>query len=419
MIPRSRFRLFPAPAILVLLLAAMPTFPEAKPGSPPVLKPQLDPRVIRNIDAAVAAAIEAKEVPGAVVLVGEKGAIVFQKAYGFRSLTPEREPMTLDTIFDMASLTKVMATAPSIMTLVDRGLIRLDDRVKRYLPGFSSGGLELITVRQLLTHYSGLRPDFDLSVQWEGYETAIQLLSKETTQREPGKEFVYSDLNFIALGEIVRVLSGKPLDAFAAENIYRPLGMNETAFNPPPAWRSRIAPTESRHRSIAYLKGSGTDAQKEGILRGEVHDPTAWRMGGVAGHAGLFSTARDAAAYASMLLAQGSRAGKIVLSHFAVQAMTSPQSPRGALSLRGLGWDIETSYSSPRGDLLPAGYGHTGFTGTSLWVYPPAQTFVVILSNRVHPDGKGDATHLRGVVANVVAASLEASAYKRLGTGGN
>ncbi len=395
------------PAILILF--ALGTAAEPPATSPPKTpaRSALDPQTVRNIDAAVAAAVEAKEVPGAVVLVGKDGAVVFQKAYGNRSLVPSRETMTLDTIFDMASLTKVMATAPCVMTLVDRGLIRLDDRVRRYLPGFSSGGLEAITVRQLLTHYSGLRPDFDLSVPWEGYDSAIQLLFKETTQREPGKEFVYSDLNFIALGEIVRVVSGKTLDQYAAETIYRPLGMSRTTFNPPAAWRDRMAPTESRHRSIAYLKGSGSEAQREGVLRGEVHDPTAWRMGGVAGHAGLFSTARDVATYASMLLAGGRGAGgRRILSALAVQAMTTPQSPRNSISLRGLGWDIETSYSSPRGDLFPGGYGHTGFTGTSLWICSPARSFVVILSNRVHPDGKGDATHLRGVIANVVASAV-------------
>jgi CubicO group peptidase (beta-lactamase class C family) len=278
--------------------------------------------------------------------------------------------------------------------------------VKRYLPLFTGGGKEMITVRQLLTHYSGLRPDFDLSKSWEGYESALQELWKETTQGEPGKEFVYSDLNFIALGELVRTVSGKKLDAFSRENIYEALGMSETRFNPPPEWRERIAPTESRAHSLAYLKGQGNPADATGFLRGEVHDPTAWRMEGVAGHAGLFSSARDVAVYAQMFLDRGVCGGRRFLSPLAISAMTTPQSPRAALPLRGLGWDIESSYSSPRGDLFGSGYGHTGFTGTSLWVHPASETFVVILSNRVHPDGKGDATHLRGVIANVVAASI-------------
>jgi CubicO group peptidase (beta-lactamase class C family) len=361
---------------------------------------------LHRIDDAVAKAIEAKEIPGAVVLVARRGSVAYFRAFGMRAVEPDIEPMTTDTIFDMASLTKVLATAPAIMLLVERGEIRLDDRVKRYLPLFVGGGKDGITVRQLLTHYSGLPPDFDLSKSWEGYDSALQELWKENTQGEPGKEFVYSDLNFIALGEIVRAVSGYKLDAFSREYIYDPLGMNETRFNPPPAWRARIAPTESRARALAYLKGQGTPAEASGPLRGEVHDPTAWRMEGVAGHAGLFSSARDVAIYAQMLLDRGVHEGKRFLSPFAIQAMTTPQSPRSALPLRGLGWDIDSTYSSPRGDLFGNGYGHTGFTGTSLWIHPASETFVVILSNRVHPDGKGDSTHLRGVIANIVAAAI-------------
>jgi CubicO group peptidase (beta-lactamase class C family) len=314
--------------------------------------------------------------------------------------------MTADTIFDMASITKVMATTPSIMVLVENGSIRLDDKVKRYLPKFTGGGKDNITVRQLLTHYSGLRPDFDLSRQWEGYDAAMEELWKETTQAEPGKEFVYSDLNFIALGEIVRVVSGKTLDVFARENLFVPLGMSETAFNPPADWRVRIAPTESRRHTLEYLKGQWTSALSDEILQGEVHDPTAWRMGGVAGHAGLFSSARDVAIYAQTLLNRGIFQGKRILSPAGVYAMTGPESPHNSPQVRGFGWDIDTNYSSPRGDLFKGGYGHTGFTGTSLWVLAQADAFVVILSNRVHPDGKGDATHLRGVIANIVATAI-------------
>jgi CubicO group peptidase (beta-lactamase class C family) len=361
---------------------------------------------LQKIDGAVAAAIEAREIPGAVVLVARHGKVAYFKSYGLRSVGPKPEPMTADTIFDMASLTKVMATAPSILLLVEKGAVRLDDRVKRYLPKFTGGGKDTITLRQLLTHYSGLRPDFNLSKPWAGYEAALDELWKETTQGDPGKEFVYSDLNYIALGEIVRAVAGKKLDVFSRESVFEPLGMTETRFNPLPEWRPRIAPTETRTRSLVYLKGQGTPADSVDFLRGEVHDPTAWRMAGVAGHAGLFSSARDLAVYAQMLLSRGAHDGGRFLSPLGVTAMTTPQSPRSALLLRGLGWDIETSYSSPRGDLFAGGYGHTGFTGTSVWIHPPTDTFVIILSNRVHPDGKGDATHLRGVIANIVAASI-------------
>jgi CubicO group peptidase (beta-lactamase class C family) len=358
---------------------------------------------LSRIDAAVAASIQAHEAPGAVVLVARHGKIGYWKAFGMRALQPQSEPMTKDTIFDMASLTKVVATTPAIMLLTQNGQLRIGDRVKRYLPLFIGGGKDDITVRHLLIHYSGLPPDFDLSKAWMGREAALEELWN-IAAKMPGKEFVYSDLNFIALGEIVRAISGKGLESFVQQYLYQPLGMSETTFNPPASWLAKIAPTESRDRSLQYLKGNAPASAPQ-MLRGEVHDPTAWRMGGVAGHAGLFSTARDIAIYAQMLLDQGSFQGKPLLSPLTVQAMTSPQSPAGA-PVRGFGWDIDTSYSSPRGDLFGAGYGHTGFTGTSLWIHPPTGTFVIILANRVHPDGKGDVTRLRALIANIVAAAI-------------
>jgi CubicO group peptidase (beta-lactamase class C family) len=246
-----KLRVFASAAILLCALSQAGSAAQAGDRKPPAILPQASPDSVgllagqlQLIDGAVAAAIEAKELPGAVVLVARRGSVAYLKAFGHRAVEPGTEPMTTDTIFDMASLTKVLATAPAIMLLVESGAIRLDDRVKRYLPQFAGGGKDTITVRQLLTHYSGMRPDFDLSKSWDGYEAALQELWKETTQGEPGKEFVYSDLNFIALAEIVRAVSGKKLDAFSRENLYDPLGMSETRFNPPPAWRARIAPTE-------------------------------------------------------------------------------------------------------------------------------------------------------------------------------
>ncbi len=406
------FRAFSS-AVLALCLLALRS--GSSPGAErlPAGLPQVDPESVgflpmqlEKIGSAVEAAIEAREVPGAVVLVARHGKAAYFRAFGNRAVVPAPEAMTTDTIFDMASMTKVMATAPSIMLLVEEGKVRLEDKVKRYLPKFVGGGKDAITLRQLLTHYSGLPPDFDLSKPWSGYDAALEELWKVTTQVEPGKEFVYSDLNYIALGEIVRAVTGKKLDIFARENIFEPLGMSETRFMPPQEWRPRIAPTEPRANTLAYLKGHAEPTESAECLRGEVHDPTAWRMGGVAGHAGLFSTARDVALYAQMLLNHGVWEEKRFLSPLGVQAMTTPQSPRSSLGQRGLGWDIDTSYSSVRGDLFVGGYGHTGFTGTSLWVNPATDTFVVILSNRGHPDGKGDATHLRGVVANIVAAAI-------------
>ncbi|MFH1575006.1 MAG: serine hydrolase domain-containing protein [Acidobacteriota bacterium] len=394
--------------VMILLLAASaPAFQSSTGLS------QADPESIgldsgrlSRIDETVQAAIRRKELPGAVVLVARHGRIGYVRAFGNRALKPRDEPMTIDTIFDMASLTKVMATAPSVMILVQDGQVRLGDRVKRYLPGFTGGGKDDITVRMLLTHHSGLRPDFDLSTPWEGYAAALAELWKENTESKPGTEFKYSDLNFIALGEIVRAVSGKDLDAFAQERIYQPLGMADTGFRSPDDKLPRIAPTESRARSLAYLKGEASGAEIQEILRGRVHDPTAWRMGGTAGHAGLFSSARDVALYAQMLLNEGVYGDRRVFAPATVRAMTSSQSPKQSASVRGFGWDIDTSYSAPRGDLFEGGFGHTGFTGTSLWIHPPSATFVLILSNRVHPDGSGDVTHLRGAVANIVAAAI-------------
>ena len=367
----------------------------------------LSPGKLASIDDAVEAAIRARELPGAVVLVARHGRIAYFKAFGNRSIKPVKEAMTVDTIFDVSSLTKVLATTPSVMLLVEKGGLRLGDPVKRYLPEFRGGGKDRITVRQLLTHYSGLPADFDLAREWFGREAALKELWSIHAKSEPGKEFLYSDLNFIALGEIVKSVSGRTLDAFAEENIFLPLGMTDTFFNPPKDKIGRIAPTESRRNTLHYLNGASSGKSPDEILRGEVHDPTAWRMGGVAGHAGLFSSAGDIAIYAQMLLDQGAYQGRRIFSAQTVRAMTSPQSPAGSTQIRGYGWDIKSDYSSPRGDIFKEGYGHTGFTGTSLWIHPPTDSFVILLSNRVHPAGGKSINHLRAVIANIVAAAME------------
>ena len=364
---------------------------------------------LKNIDAAVEAAIRAGKIPGAVILVARHGRIGYLKAFGERSVRPVPETMTVDTIFDLASLTKVIATTPSIMLLVEKGSLRLREKVHRYLPNFKGGGKDEITIRQLLTHYSGLLPDFDLSKEWSGHAAALKELWNARTNSEPGSEFQYSDINFIALGEVVRAVSGIPLDAFAREHIFVPLGMTDTCFRPPRSLFQRIAPTESRRNTLKYLKAGEANESLDEILRGEVHDPTAWRMGGVAGHAGLFSTAMDLAIFAQMLLDDGAYSGGRLLASRTVQAMTSPESPPNLPQIRGYGWDIDSDYSSPRGDLFKEGFGHTGFTGTSLWIHPPSDTFVIILSNCVHPDGGKNINHLRAVIANIVAASISNS----------
>ncbi|HEX8160590.1 MAG TPA: exo-beta-N-acetylmuramidase NamZ domain-containing protein [Pyrinomonadaceae bacterium] len=417
--PRGRRRVRRAVASLLALLVAQSSLslaaamlPRAAPASVGMSAARL-----AELDAVVARSIADKEMPGAVVLVGRKGRVVWRKAYGSRALEPAREAMTADTVFDLASLTKVVATATSVMILVERGAVRLSDPLSRFIPEFKGEGRERVTIEHLLTHRAGFGPDFDLAEQWAGYEEAVKRLPGERLRNAPGSRFLYSDLGYIALGEVVRRASGLPLDEFARKNIYEPLGMRDTGFKPRAALRARTAPTERRRAQESYL-GARPDAlapeEAERWLRGEVHDPTAFRMGGVAGHAGLFSTADDLAIYCQMMLNGGEYGGARILSPLGVAAMTRPRAVADDGSSRGLGWDITSSFSSNRGDLFaPGSFGHTGFTGTSLWIDPASETFVVFLSNRVHPDGKGDVNEVRGRVASVVASSITGASADR------
>jgi uncharacterized protein YbbC (DUF1343 family)/CubicO group peptidase (beta-lactamase class C family) len=324
-----------------------------------------------------------------VVVVGRGDVVVWRKAYGFRQTEPTRERMTLDTVFDVASLTKVVATAPAVMQLVEQGRLRLTDAVAAHIPAFGKYGKERITVRDLLTHMSGLRPDVDLGDPWDGRDTAIRLATEETPLAPPGRRFIYSDINYFLLAEVVARVSGEPFDAYVRTRLFQPLGMRDTMFTPSTDVTGRVAPTEP------------------GTPRGVVHDPTARRMAGVAGHAGLFSTASDLTRFCRMLLAGGSLEGTRVLAPLSIARMTSPATPAGEPNVRGFGWDIDSSFSANRGELLPLGsYGHTGFTGTSIWIDPATRLFVVFLSNRLHPDGRGDVTPLRARVATVAAAAL-------------
>lgn len=344
-----------------------------------------------RLDRAVQQAIAENRIPGAVLLVGQPGRVLHRAAYGMRSLEPAREAMTPDTIFDLASLTKIVATTSAAMKLVEEGKLRLADKVTAYLPEFQNGESD-ITVRQLLTHYSGLRPDVDLKPAWSGYETGIKLALKDKPAAPPGERMIYSDINFVLLGEIVRKLSGKPLNEYVRDEVFRPLGMRETAFNPPADWTPRIAPTERTNGKI---------------LRGVVHDPTARYMGGVAGHAGLFSTAADLAVWCEMLIGMGERNGVRVFSPLTVRKFTEPNSPATQTLLRGLGFDLDTPYSANRGELFPVGsYGHTGFTGTSIWIDPASKTYVILLANSVHPTLRPPIAGLRSAVATITAAAL-------------
>lgn len=393
--------------LLILLLVAQPAFAQlrlAKPETESVSSVSL-----ARMDSVIKDEIGKHRLPGAVVLVGRKGRIIWQKTYGARAVEPSRELMTPETIFDLASLTKVVATATSIMILVERGKVRLNDPVSVYIPELKGEGRDNITIEQLLIHRSGYAPDFDLRERWTGYDEAIKRLIKEPLRNPPGTRFVYSDIGFIALGEVVKRVSGMPLDQFAKQNIFQPLRMNDTGFRPAATLRARIAPTEKRRGQLSYLGDTATNIGADGDvwLRGQVHDPTSYRMDGVAGHAGLFSTARDLAIYCQMILNGGQYNGVRVLSVLSVAEMTRPRLVSNTGATRGLGWDINSSYSTNRGELFPLGsFGHTGFTGTSIWIDPSSQMFVVFLSNRVHPDGKGDVGPLRGRVASIVAGAI-------------
>lgn len=349
------------------------------------------------LDALAEEAIRDGLIPGAVLVVGHEGKIVHRKAYGYKALVPDKEAASVDTIYDAASLTKVMATMPAIMKLLEQGKIRLAEPVTTYLSEFQ-GGKSDITVRDLLTHFSGLRGDLDLEPPWSGYETGIGKALVDKPLAPPGTGFIYSDINFELLGEIVRRLSGKPLDEFAREQIFEPLGMKDTMFRPPESLRPRIAPTE-------------IDSQTGQPFRGIVHDPTARYMGGVAGHAGLFTTADDLARYAEMWLGMGERAGVRLFSPLTIERFSANAAPTTQPIRRGLGWDIDSPYSSNRGELYPiGGYGHTGFTGPAVWIDPGTRSFVVIMTNRVHPRGGRSINPWRSRVATVVAAGLTSNA---------
>jgi uncharacterized protein YbbC (DUF1343 family)/CubicO group peptidase (beta-lactamase class C family) len=357
---------------------------------------------LERLDGVIAEAIKERKLPGAVVVVGRGDTVVLRKAYGDRALDPGREPMTVDTIFDVASLTKVVATTPAVMMLVEEGKVRLSDPVASFIPDFAKYGKDRVTVRDLLTHMSGLRPDVDLGFDWRGYDEAIRLATEEVLTAPPGRRFVYSDINFFLLAEIVRRVSKQPFETFVQQRLFQPLGMKETTFNPPASMLPRVAPTEKC--TPFGWPCQGPDMK---MLRGVVHDPTARRMGGVAGHAGLFSTAADLTLYARMLLNGGAVGSARVLAPLTVSRMTSPSTPAGESNIRGFGWDVDSSYSANRGEFLPLGsFGHTGFTGTSIWVDPVSRVFVIFLSSRLHPDGTGDVTPLRARVATIVASSL-------------
>jgi CubicO group peptidase (beta-lactamase class C family) len=352
-----------------------------------------DPLV--EIDQVVDHHISLGNLPGAVILIGHHDAVTFEKAYGNRSVEPEIEPMTPETVFDLASLTKVVATAPSLMLLVQRGRVKLDDPASKYLHAFGQAGKKKVTLRQLLVHYSGLPADLRQTRRRRiTSKNALSRIYQTRLVAPPGQRFIYSDLGFVVLGKVIEKVAGQSLARFAQENIFLPLGMVSTGFLPHHDVIPNIAPTER--------------LKEGGMLRGQVHDPLAGKLGGVAGDAGLFSTARDLAQFCQMLLQHGRLNGVEIFHPDTVALMTSPQSPEGKPDIRGFGWDIQSTYSSVKGSFFSAtSYGHTGYTGTSLWIDPETQTFLIILTNRVHPDGKGNVKELRTELANIVGRMVQ------------
>lgn len=355
----------------------------------------LDRATLHKMDEATRTAIDEEKCPGAVLWV-EHGNNRYCKAFGDRALMPDEEEMTKDTIFDLASLTKVVAGTPAIMLLVERGQVKLDEPVHTYIPEFTGDGKETVTVRELLTHTSGLLPDVETRTDWHGRDEAVRKACAEKLRTKPGTTFTYSDVNLFMVGAIVERVSGMKLEDFVQKEIYQPLKMIDTGYLPPTNKMARIAPTEP------------DPAHPETFLRGVVHDPTSRHMGGVAGHAGLFSTAADLARYARMMLNEGTLDGVRIFKPETVKLMTSVQTPPGMAARRGLGWDIDSGYSRPRGSLFPRGsYGHTGWTGTCLWIDPYSKTFFIFLSNRNHPDGNGNVLTLYNDLGTLAAQAVK------------
>lgn len=350
------------------------------------------------VDRAIERAIAADRIPGAVLLVARRGLIARVKAYGKRSVEPSAEPMTRDSIFDMASLTKPMATATAILTLIEEGKIRLDDPLKKHLAEFDNHGKGAITIEQLLRHRSGFIADNPVADYADGAEKAWERLAALELKHPIGDRFLYSDINYIVLGKIVEKITGKSLNSYCLEKIFNPLNMNDSGFR-----RIGFEPD----RPIPLERIVPTEREEDIVLRGVVHDPRSRALGGVAGHAGLFSSADDAATLAQTLIKGGvGPNGVRVLAPLTVRlALDTGKTPEG--EKRGLGWDVATSFSAQRGSLFGGdGFGHTGFTGTSVWVDLETETIIVLLTSRLHPRSRGEVNSLRGEVATLVAAAI-------------
>ena len=377
---------------LVLLFAV--SLADLKAEGLPLATPEsvgLHGESLSQIDDVVGTGLVEGEMAGCVVCVGRQGKIAYLKAYGYRQIEPEEIEMTIDTVFDMASITKPVATATSAMLLVQRGSLKLSDRVAEHLSEFAQNGKDQVTIEDLLLHQSGLTPDNALADYEAGPAKAIENVYALSLRAEPKAKFMYSDVGFIVLAELIRKKTGRDVHEFSQENLFRPLGMNETGYLPRQELRDRAAATEQRDGRW---------------MRGEVHDPRAYCLGGVAGHAGLFSTAQDLAVFAQMLLNGGEYDGTRILEAETLNTMTAGH--KVSSGIRGLGWDKQTGYSSNKGDgFSERAFGHGGFTGTTFWVDPELDLFVIFLSNRLHPDGKGSVNKLAGRIGTIAADAIK------------
>jgi CubicO group peptidase (beta-lactamase class C family) len=408
--PRSSPRLLFAATCLAVLLAGCATPP--RPPAPALahgLAQGLDAARFPQIDAAMNEAVAAHKLPGAVLHIEHDGA-VYEQAYGRLSYEPDARAVNVHTLFDAASLSKVLSTAPSVLKLAEQGRIDLDARLITYFPECANGGKEAITIRHLLTHSSGLPSGLPSKPAWHGDAAAHELACKQVVTHPPGTFFRYSDINYVLLGQLVQKVSGMPLNEFARTRIYEPLKMLDTGYLPLQRLGSGgaalIAPTQKGREGPDTAHGDLAPGQ---LLQGVVHDPTARRMDGVAGSAGVFTTAHDVARYARMLLQGGELDGVRVLSPESVRLMTTAQSPAGIDALRGLGMDINSPYAvRPRGTVFPIGsYGHTGFTGCILWIDPQSSAFYVLLSNRVYPDDKSNVLELYTRLGTLAAEAAQ------------
>lgn len=354
---------------------------------------------LANITHLVEKSIADGYYPGAVILVTHHGKIIYKGVFGNRTLDLQPQPMTFNTIFDLASLTKVIVTTTAIMQLVEEGTIELDTPIAKYWPAFANNGKDEVTIRELLTHTSGFQailPTWVLPADKKDYyASGLQQVENLGLANPPGKVFTYSDINMITLGHLVEIISGEPINRYAQEHIFNLVGMHSATYLPAENLKANIAPTY--------------DPDQHQVRWGEVNDPTTLRMGGVSGMAGLFANANDVGLFAETLLNNGkTNKGNYLLGPLTVYKMTTAQIPSDMTNLHGLGWDIDTNFSN-RGVLLPIGsFGHTGWTGTSLWIDPITHTAIIILTSRTYPEPASTNKLIsdRRAIANIVAGSL-------------